>query len=525
MQTGICLLEALSRTKLPRWTHVALEPSDEHDQVDILWVFADGSKERVQVKSSVNPFTKGRAQCWARRLETSTPHRGSLRLLLVGPRAPSLQDIDQLGSVVLDIRDTTLEALFSEAAYLLYDTVPLTRNLVTLRNAPVIARALFTDLALWSTAGLIIPRDVFERALLSYVDAIVRGGELKPALSCNSWLVEHLPAIICDEVQTLLRDQAFFMAGFAKTHESTLSTYDFLGPSVLVASPPFTFHCLGHEPPAELATLAAGHHLRALASQAPVSIATPGAIFTTRSILHACMSQGVALDIRDHYIDSMQMVNEVLERGERPADVMVVATPCAARLLLERTDYVLLAPWHRIDHRVVVPSGVAVEAKSVLGGEFYFMPARGDVPSSPTLVARNLALDNSKDTVIRELDLYSGEAALRSGDRDVRLIRWCGAWRFDQRRGYGHAVQPTANHAAYWTDMVLFAHTDIINAHGGNRVRAILGSLYAAWLDLLGDEGLRAQIATKLATDSAYNRIVAKMMGLDLPNSDGVHRS
>lgn len=525
VQTGICLLEALSEHRSLPWTHVALEPSDEHDQVDILWVFSDRSEERVQVKSSVRPFTRGQAQRWAAQLETSAPSHGSLRLILVGHGAPSLEGVDQLGRVVVDVRSVTLELLFDEAANLLHDTVPLTRNAVTANKAPLIARALFTDLSLWSTAGRIIPRDVFERVLISYIGAAVEGEGLKPKLSCNRWLVEHLPNIICDEVKTLLCDQAFFGQEFARAQEAVLSKYQFFAPSTSVASPPFAFHLLGHTSPTEMATLTAGPRMRALAAQEPVSVATPGAIFTTRSILHRCKSQGVALDIRDHYIDSMQMVNEVLEHGERPADMMVVATPCAARLLLERSDYVLLAPWHRIDHRVVVPSKVAMQSKDALAGEFYFMPARGDVPSSPTLVARNLALDRAEAAVMRELDLYSGEAALRSGDRDVRLIRWCGAWRLDQQRGFGQAMLPSADHAAYWTDMVLFAHADLMNAQGGRRVRAILGAMYAAWLDLLNDEGLRTHVAETLANDSTYNRLVAKMMGLDLPGTDGVYRS
>jgi hypothetical protein len=87
VQTLIALLEALKDD--PPWTSVTLEPNLDSEKVDILWVYQDGTKKAVQVKSSKNPFSPTQVKQWAGELQKARLPTGTNCAWSVPRRRPS----------------------------------------------------------------------------------------------------------------------------------------------------------------------------------------------------------------------------------------------------------------------------------------------------------------------------------------------------------------------------------------------------------------------------------------------------
>jgi hypothetical protein len=118
VQTLIALLEALKDD--PPWTSVTLEPNLESEKVDILWVYQDGTKKALQVKSSKNPFSKKDVEQWAADLQESKA-ADRYELCLVGPTTPTVAKLSRVGDVVIPTpKNLDLPAFKSDAAHRLH---------------------------------------------------------------------------------------------------------------------------------------------------------------------------------------------------------------------------------------------------------------------------------------------------------------------------------------------------------------------------------------------------------------------
>jgi len=95
IQTLIALLDALAKDR--PWDYVRLEPADpDLEKIDLLWEQASGTRA-VQVKSSQNQIGKADAERWAEELETHHGGADELELVLVGPCAQSVVQLNPGG--------------------------------------------------------------------------------------------------------------------------------------------------------------------------------------------------------------------------------------------------------------------------------------------------------------------------------------------------------------------------------------------------------------------------------------------
>lgn len=515
LQTGVSLLEALENDQ---WDSFGLEPLHEHDRVDVLWTYSNGDSKRIQVKSSINIFTEGQVRRIANDLQEVVKD-DSLELVLVGKVADELIDVKSLGRVKLQVCEVGLDKLFDDAASLVSRYWRLRGEYdLTIDMCNVIARALFTKLSVWSTEGRHISRSDFSHAINLAIWSVVTGNRVTNVeIVANQWLSTNLSHVIEDEARTLLKYPEMFSQSRTTDIGRRLSKIDFLGSR---PTPAFRFHRLSRTQRSRVFGLVEDDLVRRYCHDSPpISIACPGAIFTSMAILSKLKKRVPSLEIRNAYVDSMQMVNEILIRKECPADILIMASAPMARLLcdIKSTDYVLFAPWHRIDHRIMVPTTNGATASNLMNGEFYFLPTRHDVPSSPSLVFRNLRESSiAQKCTVRTSDLHSGEAILRNGDKDVRLIRWCGAWRLDTLRNVGFPL--SLNDERLMTDMVLVVHKRLLSDEKGERMRVLHDLLMESWLDLCtNDNSPLKSVSLEMSSDPSYIRLISRLMGYDIP--------
>src|SRR4051812_33616057 len=78
VQTITCLLQALRDNT---WLTFALESSEEIEQVDIVWTYADSRKRVVQIKSSQNLIGIKDIRKWAAQLERAEADDYELQIL------------------------------------------------------------------------------------------------------------------------------------------------------------------------------------------------------------------------------------------------------------------------------------------------------------------------------------------------------------------------------------------------------------------------------------------------------------
>ena len=79
IQSLVALLDSFET----EWEKISVEPNDESEKVDILWIFKEGRRKVVQVKYSKNTITFSSAKKWANELITQT-NADEYELILVG---------------------------------------------------------------------------------------------------------------------------------------------------------------------------------------------------------------------------------------------------------------------------------------------------------------------------------------------------------------------------------------------------------------------------------------------------------
>ncbi|MBE2889140.1 hypothetical protein [Geobacter anodireducens] len=107
----ICLVEMLDDEN---WITVTVEPDVGSEIVDIVWSYP-GSTKAVQVKSSINKFSKADIDAWAK--ELSSHAADNHELVLIGPSPAKLIDDTYHGVKVRHPRAYTIEDLIKQAAH------------------------------------------------------------------------------------------------------------------------------------------------------------------------------------------------------------------------------------------------------------------------------------------------------------------------------------------------------------------------------------------------------------------------
>lgn len=94
LQALTTLLESLEDSS---WDHLAIEPNEVSEKIDIQWHFPDRVKVE-QVKHSKNTITVPAVKAWAEDIERSMT-ADNYRLILIGPCAEGVTRLRQHGKV------------------------------------------------------------------------------------------------------------------------------------------------------------------------------------------------------------------------------------------------------------------------------------------------------------------------------------------------------------------------------------------------------------------------------------------
>lgn len=98
----------------PPFTWITMEPAHADDQFDFIW--CDGrATNAVQVKSTINEFSKPDVEAWAKKMEAARKGE-NCRLMLVGRCHRKLNNLSQIGSVAVERQPLNDTLLFLSAA-------------------------------------------------------------------------------------------------------------------------------------------------------------------------------------------------------------------------------------------------------------------------------------------------------------------------------------------------------------------------------------------------------------------------
>ena len=166
VQTLVALLDVA--TADPPFTEITLEPSIGNEQFDFIWKNSNGTNA-IQVKSTINTFTKAKIEKWAKRLEAV--HSGeNCRLILVGLFPASMDQIAHVGAVAIEKKNLNIDDLLEQAAHRLSKFLEAEGiNPASAVEREMIVRALITHLELYSAKSAPITRADFIKLLRQWI--------------------------------------------------------------------------------------------------------------------------------------------------------------------------------------------------------------------------------------------------------------------------------------------------------------------------------------------------------------------
>ena len=113
VQTLIALLEIIEAD--PPFIDITLDPADGDGQFDFVWRNAE-KQVAVQVKSSINPFSKTAVAKWAKALHEKSNSQ-QCELILVGEFERNMTGVNQIGAVTIKRRSLDIRGLYEQAAF------------------------------------------------------------------------------------------------------------------------------------------------------------------------------------------------------------------------------------------------------------------------------------------------------------------------------------------------------------------------------------------------------------------------
>lgn len=113
VQTIVALLNIAQEN--PPFYEITLEPARAEGQFDFVWSNANGTTA-VQVKSTINAFSKEEVEKWATKLQAARKNE-KCRLILVGNYLTSLRKVDRIGEVVIEKKNLDIPGMKGHAAH------------------------------------------------------------------------------------------------------------------------------------------------------------------------------------------------------------------------------------------------------------------------------------------------------------------------------------------------------------------------------------------------------------------------
>lgn len=108
-QAIACVLNSMRENN---WIKVQMEPVTSEDKVDIAYEYEDGSYKAIQVKSSINNFTKGEIFNWFKSLIKDVPNSNEYSLILIGTCSDATKTIiNSINKIRNNEIDTTTQSV------------------------------------------------------------------------------------------------------------------------------------------------------------------------------------------------------------------------------------------------------------------------------------------------------------------------------------------------------------------------------------------------------------------------------
>lgn len=193
VQTIIAILESLDKND---WKSVCIEPNDEHEKVDIKWIYDDGTKSVYQVKSSQNPFSLSDTKKWAQELKSSTADAKSYTLFLIGRLSDNLYK--KLSDIDIEVlhKDLNIDSLMAEMFVLVEKFYSQRgKEKITYGVREILTNSLITEFYKSSIIGKVIARDEFDSLLLKQI------GDIEKMASENPF-AQFMPAQVLPATQS-----------------------------------------------------------------------------------------------------------------------------------------------------------------------------------------------------------------------------------------------------------------------------------------------------------------------------------
>jgi hypothetical protein len=170
VQTIIAILESLENND---WKSVCIEPNDEHEKVDIKWIYENDKKTVCQVKSSQNSISYSDADKWVKDLKSSTNDAQSYTLFLVGRLTDNLYKKVNTFEIIIKYKELNMSSLNAEMLQLIDKFYSKKgKDKITYDIKDILANSLVTDFIKSSIVGQVILREEFDNKLLNWICAI-----------------------------------------------------------------------------------------------------------------------------------------------------------------------------------------------------------------------------------------------------------------------------------------------------------------------------------------------------------------
>ena len=219
IQTLVAILDSFNDS---HWVNVSVEPNGESEKVDICWIYEDGTKRVMQVKSSKNPFELYAAKKWAKELENGSLDASEHILYLVGRIDDKIHSLEnnKIGAVLIkniDLPINELNALILGKINNFFESKG--KNPVNQNLGKLFSLSLNQEFLLNSTFGKILVRSEFEQELLSSLIAIEKYLE-KSAYS----LLLPPESIVDEDIKNTIIKHILHLIGWSNLNENELVT-------------------------------------------------------------------------------------------------------------------------------------------------------------------------------------------------------------------------------------------------------------------------------------------------------------
>ncbi|MCT4288130.1 hypothetical protein HZP25_15600 [Elizabethkingia anophelis] len=179
VQSLITVIDSLNSNE---WSSVTLEPNEESEKVDIRWMYPNGEKKVVQVKSSINIFKYFKVQQWCTELENGTPDSTYYELILVGHPDGKLNGLDKIGNVTIaPFKALNMDSLLDEASVKIdkfYEVHGKAKIAASVRE--LLVKVLIQEMNFNAISGKEIFKTEFETLLLEWIETIEKQIALNP---------------------------------------------------------------------------------------------------------------------------------------------------------------------------------------------------------------------------------------------------------------------------------------------------------------------------------------------------------